>query len=895
MTESWCHGDIQDSILSLTNYELINELRCDRRDTANGIGGGLLVYAKSGLMILPCDNPSIFNQYCKFKVKTGEGYAHFYLIYRSPNSNSDNTAELCEILKNIEPNSFVIGDLNLPGINWETLTSDQKGEGVLEACLETGLEQLVNFPTHNKGNILDVIITNRPDCAFNITDVGSLGKSDHCMILLETIYSTPVNEEERYIPDWNKADIENLKIALDQLDWFELLNDKCASLAWDTFKINLFKLTDIWVPLKKIRNPKSPLWMDRNLLRLIRKKRRSYRRYKETKEHSELVAYKEIEKQVQKDIRTAKRNLEKKISRSKGDNKRFNSYIRSKLSNKTSIGPLKEEGETVTDNSKMATIFNTFFSSVFSREDGSAPELEKLSVEKDLEHIEIMKEDISKKIDQLKPGKAPGPDNITATILKRLKTSLLTPLQIIFQRSMETGEVPQDWRDAHVSPIFKKGAKGDPGNYRPVSLTSIVCKLLESIIRDKITEHLEHNKLIKPSQHGFVKHRSCQTNLLEFMEIVTEAVDQGDAVDLVYLDFSKAFDKVSHQKLILKLKSHGISGCVLKWIEAWLSGRRQRVVIKGKFSSWTMVESGVPQGSVLGPLGFIVYINDVDGCAVNITTIKKFADDTKAANRIRNEQDRMNLQQCLDELVKWAEDWDMQFNINKCKVMHLGKHNQKYSYNMNGVELKAVEEETDVGIKLANNLKPGLQCAAAAGKAKFVLSQVSRAFHFRDKSVFLNLYKQFVRPHLEFSVPVWSPWQEGDKLVLEKVQMKAVTMISGLQSNEYEDKLKELNLQSLEERRIRYDMIQVYKLMHNFDDIDRKQFFQTAGEESVRVTRQSSDALNILTTRCRTEVRRNFFTNRVAEKWNKLPENIKGAGNIKTFKSLYDKIPEQQE
>jgi len=428
-----------------------------------------------------------------------------------------------------------------------------------------------------------------------------------------------------------------------------------------------------------------------------------------------------------------------------------------------------------------------------------------------------------------------------------------------------------------------------------VSLTSIVCKLLESIIRDKITEHLDQNKLIKPSQHGFVKHRSCQTNLLEFMEIVTEAVDQGDAVDLVYLDFSKAFDKVSHQKLILKLKSHGISGSVLKWIEAWLSGRRQRVVINGKSSGWTLVESEVPQGSVLGPLGFIVYINDVDKCAINITTIKKFADDTKAANKIKDDQDRMNLQQALDKLVKWAEEWDMQFNINKCKVMHLGKHNQKYKYSMNGVDIKSVEEETDVGIKLANNLKPGLQCEAAAGKAKFVLSQVSRSFHYRDKRVFLNLYKQFVRPHLEFSVPVWCPWQEGDKLVLEKVQMKAVTMISGLQSKEYEDRLKELGLQSLEERRIRYDMIQVFKLMHNYDDVDRRQFFQTAGEESVRVTRQSSDALNILTTRCRTEVRRNFFTNRVAEKWNKLPEYIKRAGNIKTFKSLYDKIPEQQE
>ena len=172
---------------------------------------------------------------------------------------SDNTDELCEILKNIEPNSYIIGDLNLPGINWETLTTDKKGEGILEACLEMGLEQLINFPTHNKGNILDVIITNRSDCALNITDVGSLGKSDHCMIWLETIYNTPVNEEERYIPDWNKADVKNLRNALNRMDWFELLSDKCTSSARDTFKINLFQLTVFWVPLKKIRNPKTPL------------------------------------------------------------------------------------------------------------------------------------------------------------------------------------------------------------------------------------------------------------------------------------------------------------------------------------------------------------------------------------------------------------------------------------------------------------------------------------------------------------------------------------------------------------------------------------------------------------------------------------------------------------
>ena len=421
-----------------------------------------------------------------------------------------------------------------------------------------------------------------------------------------------------------------------------------------------------------------------------------------------------------------------------------------------------------------------------------------------------------------------------------------------------------------------------------MSLTSVCCRMMEAILKDDIVTHLEKTGLIRKSQHGFMRGKSCATNLVSFLDKMTAALDEGEEADVVFLDFAKAFDKVPTRRLLKKLEAHGISGKVLKWITSWLTGRRQRVVLNGKFSSWADVLSGVPQGSVLGPRLFIIFINDLDMEVVGEVTISKFADNTKLAQTSVDTKGREELQSTLDNMVRWADRWGMQFNVAKCKVMHLGPKNVKHPYFMQGQQLEVTSEEKDLGVMTTDKLKPSSQCAKAARTAQTVLGQITRAFHFRDKEVLLGLYKQYVRPHLEFAVQAWSPWTEGDKDLLEAVQRRMVRMITGLKAESYSDKLKELGLTTLEERRHRADMALVNSVLSGRTNVEKESWFDMAAS-GPRNTRATADPLNVRVQHGRLEVRKNFFTVRVTDQWNKVPSQVKQMRTANSFKKAYAK------
>ena len=415
---------------------------------------------------------------------------------------------------------------------------------------------------------------------------------------------------------------------------------------------------------------------------------------------------------------------------------------------------------------------------------------------------------------------------------------------------------------------------------------------MESILRDAIVEHLAANNLIRDSQHGFTSGRSCLTNLLEYLETLTKLVVDGHSVDIVYLDFAKAFDKVPIRRLIGKCQGLGIGGKVLAWVEEWLTGRQQRVVLNGQCSTWEDVLSGVPQGSVLGPTLFLIYINDIDR-AVSVTgsVLAKFADDTKWAMVVETEEDRKVFQQGLDALMEWSREWQMLFNVEKCKVIHAGVRNQGFKYEMGGRELEEVEFEKDVGVIMHKSFRPSMQCAKAAKKANSVLGQLTRAVTFRDKETFMSLYATYVRPHLEYAVQAWCPWTIGDKEVLEKVQRRAVGMVTNVKGKGYEEKLAAMDMSTLEERRKRGDLIQMYRIMTGKDKVDLSTWFTPAeAREGALSTRLVTGCLNVEKMRGKKEVRNNFWSVRVIDTWNSLPNSVKTSPDVNTFKNSIDNL-----
>jgi hypothetical protein len=279
----------------------------------------------------------------------------------------------------------------------------------------------------------------------------------------------------------------------------------------------------------------------------------------------------------------------------------------------------------------------------------------------------------------------------------------------------------------------------------------------------------------------------------------------------------------------------------------------------------------------------------LDDCAVIIDLLSKFADDTKLCKAAENDEDRQKLQKVLDNLSKWAESTGMSFNTTKCKVLHAGNNNNKYDYQINGCNLVKVEGEKDLGVKYTNNLKPSVQCNEAAKTANFVLGQICRNFHYRDKEVYLNLYKRYVRVHLEYCTPAWNPWMAKDIAILEKVQERAVKQIRGLQATSYIERLAELKLPSLSERRHTSDMIETFKILNGHNKVDPNVWFHHVNRPGVQ-TRNSSDSKNLVLKHCRTDIRKHFFSNRVVTKWNELPNAVKSANTVKKFKELFDKL-----
>ena len=632
--------------------------------------------------------------------------------------------------------------------------------------------------------------------------------------------------------------------------------------------------------------------MDQYCVRKVKKKYHAWKRFTFSHSYVDYENYCKLRNSASKAVRFAKKRYQRGIAESvKISPKTFWSHVKEETKSKSNIGDIKDKhGNIKTEDVDKAELLNDFFASVFTVEGNEEmPEFEqKVKDDEYINNVDIKAEKVLKQLKTLNSAKSCGPDECHPYFLKEYADEIYLPLTDIFRKTLASGEVPEDWRKANITCIFKKGNKQDPGNYRPVSLTSVICKLLESNIREAIMDHLSSHKLLSDSQFGFRRNRSTVLQLLTVMEDWTEALGNNLQVDTVYLDFRKAFDSVPHKRLVKKLEKYGITGNLLKWLKHFLYGRKQRVVINGKSSKWSDVLSGIPQGSILGPLLFIIYINDLPGVVGSVC--KLFADDCKLYRNIESEADMMELQEDIERLCKWSRDWLLGFNIKKCKVISFGNIHFEIEYSLTDSEnnshtLSLEDSECDLGILFKKNLKFDEHIDKVVNKVNRISGLIRRKFTHIDKSTFLTLYKSLVRSHLDYGNLIYYPTTKKCKQILENAQRRATRLVPELRGMSYEERLMELNLSTLEYRRRRYDIIQVFKIIHKIDDIDMSKFFTFTDNSQLR-----GHNLRLNKPRVNKSIRLNSFAMRTIPVWNNLPSEIVNSKTVLEFKTKIDKL-----
>lgn len=906
LTETKCNPEMLNA--TLFNTDCYTIVRKDRPDQA-APGGGVTILIKKTLVVTEDSVSSLVQHeaqesvWCEVRSKEGKDLV-LGTVYRTPSSSATNNDHICDLLKISEELTkdkqlLVCGDFNFGNILWEENRVENGSQGYgqalnfLEMINDNFWTQNVTEWTHLRDNDnpsrLDLVFTRTGSEVDNIKYLAPLGLSKHAVICFSLTTDSRPRDHPRLTPrlNYHKADTMKMREMFDQVNWEEAFVDKSVDEKWNVFVDNYNRIVKMCVPTYKNKpGCIRAKWMNCRLEMLIRRKQEAWRKYRGRKNAPHRERYNSARNLVTKEVRAAKCTYEKKVAMDAVRNTRhFWAYVRSKTTAKESTNRLKtHNGDVTEDDEIIAQEMNRAFNSVYVREDANRPSVDPDSVFQGpkLQEILVTREDVQRKLKGLDSTKANGPDGVSPLVLKECSEVLCAPILDIFKSSLDSGSVPDDWRRANISPIHKKGSKMEPLNYRPVSLTSVISKVIESIIREKIVQHLNDNNLITDKQHGFRSKRSCLTNMLCYLDDLVNAVDEGLSVDVNYLDCEKAFDRVPHHRLHIKLKAMGIDGGILVWIMNFLGERYHRVKIRNTTSDWLPVISGVPQGSVLGPVLFLIYINDLVGNLESAASL--FADDAKIYKILRTEADVAALRRDMERLDEWSKKWLLSFNVEKCKTMHIGYHNQQADYYLSQRQLQKTTQERDLGITVSASLKSSEHVSKIAAKANSRLGIIKRNFSVLSRDVLLPLYLSLVRPTLDYGAQAWSPYLLQDIRALERVQRRATKLVPELSHRPYEERCKHLGLQTLEDRRIRGDMIETYKLLHGFEDIPYTKFF-TLNTNNLR-----GHSLKLAKPdHCRTNLKGNWFAIRVVNNWNALPESVVTAPTIATFKARYDR------
>ena len=948
-------NQIYSEQFKLEGYDMIPHPNIDRNE-----GRGSILYIKSNLTHMPVDiqgSGKHFDEHILQEIKINDSdsmiIAH---IYRSPTSSSTNNLNLMELLRELasmKPDLLSMGDANLH-IDWDNMIALSTNESdinhqFLDCIQELDLTQHVQESTRQRGNdtprCLDIVLTNEENYVMNLQQLAPLGKSDHSIIKFETPFTPPADISKIKVC-YEKGDYDAINEYLSNVDWDAELGEHFNDVnkQWEIFKTHYRKVEEKFIPRKKVYingrlSKKLSVKLDSKTLSLRKKKNKVWSRIrKNMASEEEKIGYNRLRNKVKSLCNKAKRAAEKVVAKNAKTNpKGFWSFTQSKLKTKSSMPDLIKPGTEESpvfakSDEEKSEVLVDYFSSVFTVEPDldSMPPFDERTYENPLEDLIVSEKMVLEKLKKLKINKSPGPDNIHPKVLNSTADSLKTPLAIIFNTSIRTRMLPDEWKHANISAIFKKGKKTLPQNYRPVSLTCIICKIMESIIRDAIIKHMTDNNLFSPYQFGFISGRSTVLQLLHVLKLWTEILDQGGSLDAIYCDFMKAFDKVPHKRLIYKAEKYGIKGNIIGWIEAFLNNRTQCVNVNGHKSSSAPVTSGIPQGSVLGPILFVIYINDLPEMMSAGSIAFLFADDTKMFRQIKCSNDLAIQQEDVRKAVEWSNIWLLKFHPDKCVHLGLGKNktidstyhpnvngyplkrkicekdvpkkfendlcNHKYHYDMDGHILKRSNCEKDIGVHIDTELNFHEHINKAVNKANRIMGITRKTFACLRNSTFLPIFKGLVRPLLEYGAPVWSPHHADLKRKVERVQRSATKRLPGMYDLHYNERLRKLKLPTLAYRRIRGDMIQVFKLTV---PIKKGAYDKTLPrlldlKSDLGIREVSGHNKQLYTGNAHKDIKKYGFNFRVCKLWNSLPQHVIDSTSVKAFEIALDKHWENQ-
>lgn len=813
--------------------------------------------------------------------------------YRPPDANRSFIADFHEVLHSVTlryPQSPVIlfGDFNFPAINWsniaETASKNTVESDFLNTCLTFGLTQIVSNPTrHNdkSSNLLDLILTSHSDYASPLTHLPGL--SDHSVLHASFQCGIPAPTKTRKtITLYDKGNYTdmNIKLAEFSSSFFTGFLERSVETNWLLFKNKIHELIKTYIPTITVTEKHSSPWFNTTLKRLNNKKKRLYRAARHSNSECAWQKYYTAEKTYLSLASQSKRSFFSTTLPNilRNNSKQFWNIINPKRSQPLAL--CDEKNKPIPDH-EIAEALNHAFSSVFTNEPKSElPEFPYFS-HHTMPAITFSSGGIKKCIDSLKLSSSPGIDGINSKVLKNTKYVTSEILCHIFQQSLSSGVVPDDWKVGKVIPVPKKGPSSSCSSYRPISLTSVCSKLMEHVLHSHIATFLTSVNFFHPNQHGFRKGLSCDSQLALFINDISTNLDQNIPVDALFLDFEKAFDKVPHQRLLLKLSRLHLNPLVLDWIRNFLTNRQQFVYANNHPSSKRPVLSGVPQGTVLGPLLFLIYINDLPA---NLSShIRLFADDCVIYRPILTSTDNHALQDDLDKVTTWCNMWLMSLNTTKTLLVpfHRRKLHHTPKYVLCNSEISSVESCKYLGLTLSNNLSWSSHITNITNDANRTLGYFRRNLRFVPPSLKILTYITFIRPKLEYACSVWDPHQTSLSNTLEAVQNRAARFIYSDYS--YHTSVSQLKLKAgisnLDIRRHVFRLCLYHK------------FYHSAPSAIIPVHRQSyrlHHEKSVYPPPARTTAHLHSFFVKTARDWNCLSADVVHHSNPHHFKAAIE-------